>query len=614
VTSSSAPSTNDQQQLAAAHAALTQGKLDTALTLVETLLQRLPTWAPAVHLAGLIAKAVGDLSRAEDLMRRSLELPGTAPRARAEYANNLGNLLRGAGYPASAAAAYELAIELAALPQAAIGLARALLELERPEEALQIIATHTGASTPLLAVLIRSEALAQLGERQAALNALGAVSEVEKTRSSFWVALGSRLAALGRFEEAETALMPLLSTPDAAAAILALGELRVMSRDWVNALEILRKGIQQFPHSIELHSRYAGLAWMMGDHRHFADPMRKALAERPTNSGLRLALVTALGNAGFHDEAEQILRAGQLLRPNDPHFLSLLSLRCAETDRLDEAAQWIETAFSIAPEFELVREHAAIVALCQQQPDVALTHTEWLTSRRPLGQFAWALHTTALRTAARNEWRRVADPDAVCHTRILTPPAGYVSIEAFNAKLADRLRARHNLAAHPLVNSVRQGTQVEILPEAEADPIIREFFEMIRAPIASVIASMPEDSTHPLHSRKAEDFQFSGCWTVRLRGGSGKHVSHIHPRGWLSSAYYVEVPETIAPDPNRGGWLRFGDPPYPIKDLAPSGWVQPKSGTLALFPSYQWHGVEPFAGKSERITIAFDIVPRKSGR
>jgi uncharacterized protein (TIGR02466 family) len=164
------------------------------------------------------------------------------------------------------------------------------------------------------------------------------------------------------------------------------------------------------------------------------------------------------------------------------------------------------------------------------------------------------------------------------------------------------------------VNSVRQGTQVEILPEAETDPIIRQFFEMIRAPIASVIASMPEDSTHPLHSRKAEDFQFSGCWTVRLRGGSGKHVSHIHPRGWLSSAYYVEVPETIAPDPNRGGWLRFGDPPYPIKDLAPSGWVQPKSGTLALFPSYQWHGVEPFAGKSERITIAFDIVPRKSGR
>ena len=125
MTTSAVPSTNDQQQLAAAHTALTQGKLDTALTLVETLLQRLPTWAPAVHLAGLIAKAVGDLSRAEDLMRRSLELPGTAPRARAEYANNLGNLLRSAGYPASAAAAYELAIELAALPQAAISLARA---------------------------------------------------------------------------------------------------------------------------------------------------------------------------------------------------------------------------------------------------------------------------------------------------------------------------------------------------------------------------------------------------------------------------------------------------------------------------------------------------------
>ena len=612
MTTNSLPSTNDQQQLAAAHAALTQGKLETALTVVEGLLQKLPAWAPAVHLAGLIAKAVGDLSRAEDLMRRSLELPGTAPRARAEYANNLGNLLRSAGYPASAAAAYQLAIELAALPQAQVGLARALLELERPEEALQVISNHAGSSSQLLAVLIRSEALAQLGERQAALNALGAVSEVEKTRSSFWVALGSRLAALGRFEEAETALMPLLSTPDAAAAMLALGELRVMSRDWVNALEILKKGIQQFPNSIELHSRYAGLAWMLGDHRHFADPMRKVLAERPANSGLRLALVTALGNAGLHDEAEQILRAGQLLRPNDPHFLALLSLRCVETSRLDEASQWIDTALSIAPEFELVREHAAIVALCRAQADVALAHTEWLTSRRPLGQFAWALHTTALRIADRSEWQRFADPNAVCYTRTLTPPAGYPSIEAFNAKLADRLRQRHNLSAHPLVNSVRQGTQVEILPEAETDPVIRAFFDIIQAPIREVIASMPTDPTHPLHARKAEDFRLSGCWTVRLRGGSGQHVSHIHPRGWLSSAYYVEVPETIAPDPKRGGWLRFGDPPYPIKDLAPSGWVQPKSGTLALFPSYQWHGVEPFEGKSERMTIAFDIVPRRA--
>ncbi|NBR18165.1 MAG: hypothetical protein EBT81_09930, partial [Gammaproteobacteria bacterium] len=39
------------------------------------------------------------------------------------------------------------------------------------------------------------------------------------------------------------------------------------------------------------------------------------------------------------------------------------------------------------------------------------------------------------------------------------------------------------------------------------------------------------------------------------------------------------------------------------------GWVQPEVGRLALFPSYQWHGVESFPGRDERLTIAFDAVP-----
>jgi hypothetical protein len=38
-------------------------------------------------------------------------------------------------------------------------------------------------------------------------------------------------------------------------------------------------------------------------------------------------------------------------------------------------------------------------------------------------------------------------------------------------------------------------------------------------------------------------------------------------------------------------------------------WVQPKPGLLALFPSYMWHGTEPFGGTEPRLTIAFDLVP-----
>jgi hypothetical protein len=38
--------------------------------------------------------------------------------------------------------------------------------------------------------------------------------------------------------------------------------------------------------------------------------------------------------------------------------------------------------------------------------------------------------------------------------------------------------------------------------------------------------------------------------------------------------------------------------------------VQPTPGTLVLFPSYFWHGTIPFNTTDERITVAFDVVPR----
>jgi len=132
-------SRDDANRLKEAHHALMRGDTTQAAALIGLALEARPDWAPAVHLAGLIARDQGDLSRAEDLMRRSLEMGGINGQMRAEYANNLGNLLRTAGYPAQAEAAYRLALETFDLPQARTGLARTLLESDRPDEALVVL-------------------------------------------------------------------------------------------------------------------------------------------------------------------------------------------------------------------------------------------------------------------------------------------------------------------------------------------------------------------------------------------------------------------------------------------------------------------------------------------
>src|SRR5690606_14817024 len=98
---------------------------------------------------------------------------------------------------------------------------------------------------------------------------------------------------------------------------------------------------------------------------------------------------------------------------------------------------------------------------------------------------------------------------------------------------------------------------------------------------------------------------FAGSWSVRLRA-AGHHANHIHDEGWLSSAFYVALPDSVrdAAEGSHAGWLQLGQPLASLGlDLPPRRLVQPQPGRLALFPSYVWHGTRPFADPQPRVTI-----------
>jgi uncharacterized protein (TIGR02466 family) len=113
----------------------------------------------------------------------------------------------------------------------------------------------------------------------------------------------------------------------------------------------------------------------------------------------------------------------------------------------------------------------------------------------------------------------------------------------------------------------------------------------------------------PLRSRNIGKAKIHSAWSVRLRP-SGFHVNHLHPEGWLSSAFYVETPATALETAGREGWIKFGEPGVPTSPaLAAEHFVRPEPGRLVLFPSYMWHGTVPFTSDERRMTIAFDVVP-----
>jgi uncharacterized protein (TIGR02466 family) len=140
------------------------------------------------------------------------------------------------------------------------------------------------------------------------------------------------------------------------------------------------------------------------------------------------------------------------------------------------------------------------------------------------------------------------------------------------------------------------------------DLVIKAFLAAVRAPIEAYIAAMPEDETHPLFARKSARHALVGCWSVRLAPG-GYHVNHVHPEGWISSAYYVTVPEGVAGAADHQGWIQFGAPRNRVRGCDAEHVVEPRAGRLVLFPSYMWHGTVPFRDGVERLTIAFDVAP-----
>ena len=205
-------------------------------------------------------------------------------------------------------------------------------------------------------------------------------------------------------------------------------------------------------------------------------------------------------------------------------------------------------------------------------------------------------------------WRLSGDPRAAWLERpefvaIVDLDPGEVDLAA----LAAVLRRLHERSGRFLDQSVRRGTQTEGNLFARTDLEIVRLREALRRAVASYAERLPSpEAGHPLLARRPRKrVRFAGSWSVRL-GDAGFHQYHQHPQGWISSAFYIAVPEALAPGE---GQLLLGGAPLDLGlGLAPAQTVEPKPGRLVIFPSTMWHGTSPFA-EGERLSVAFDITP-----
>ncbi len=459
-----------------------------------------------------------------------------------------------------------------------------------------------GLSGVLLAMDRPGEATPYLRQMLALANNSSAVSMVES-------ALGDALKLQGKLDEALAYHQRAAArAPDMTDLHAGQGEILEQMGRSDDAIRLYRDRLMRDPSDIAVHARLNALLFRLGREEEFLASFEDAARRLPRSVALLNAKADFLLLAGrLRDAEETFLRA----RAMDPHDLAAAMGHATALSRRRQfgaAIAAFEKAATLSPQNHEIPSRLAATLLQAGEPARAEALTMKTLSLRPHDQQALSLLSLALRVQDDSRDEALSGHGTFIRVFDLEPPDGFSDMASFNAALEDYLDRFQDDRREHLNQTLRGGTRASLRPFGAGHELAELLKPRIDETIGRYIAGMKDLGDHPFTGRRRDGFAYAGSWSSRITD-RGYHLNHIHSGGWISSAYYVAVPEPFGDDP-QAGHLKFGEPPWDIGLKNPVlRTVQPLPGRLVLFPSYMWHGTVPFQGPQSRTTIAFDLVP-----
>lgn len=587
---------------------LQAGRPAEAKQLLVELLRDHPGLAEAHRMLAECCYQSGDLTRTQKAARAWLR---SVPES-AEAYELLGRALSAGNQQAEAEQAFREALRLnPAWSRPALALTRSLLTRGRAADACDVIEPFAGnAATSPEAWLLYGFALASLGRSSEAVKLFRRVLEKQPRNQEAHVRLAAALADSDQAVAAEAEIRGVIAEGlDSADTAFILARALMGQGRFADAEVELHKAVRARPGHITAQANLSELVWMRtGDCEQATAALDDALRIRPDLAPLRITKSRLLLSAGRPDDALAVLEAGFPLVREPLDLLNMASNIALELDPV-RALAYAREALRAAPDHLRSLTALGNALLGVGNAREALSAAETLRRREPLDGQALAMQADALRLLGNPRYHDLLDYRHFLRAEYIDVPTGWTSLGDYLADLATALESSHSQQAHPIGNSLRHGSQLELIPDRSPHPAIRAFPLAIDGPILRYLHALGTGDD-PFRGRNTGRYRISGMWSVRLQS-NGYHVNHYHPQGWISSACYLRLPPAAQRE-GGAGWLKFGEPPFPtVPKLEPEYFLKPLPGLLALFPSYLWHGTVPFPGKPEdtRLTIAFDVVP-----
>ena len=454
------------------------------------------------------------------------------------------------------------------------------------------------------------------------------------------VLLGRCLAATEQFDDAQQAFTKAIKIePNNYLPHYRLGRLHVYKGNSAKATESLGASLdinqQLMPaqEALILNSIYSG------EHQTTADLIEASLRIAPNNESI-IAIATDWAIENKQDNPYHYYDRGWQNRPTANLFKDFINSLILSSDSSRAEILMADYEASIGKDLawesaklkilETQGHYEEMISLIKSSPrrskhqmynclaHFALGHygtsydcAQKLHHSQPSNQYYLALLTTALRCLGDKRYDQLADYNKlILQANLDTQFENSPRFRDFKTDLIAHLNQLHVTRRAPLQQSVRGGTQTpgNLFAQSKSPLIhsLKHSIADVSQPFFSRLKSAGLNESHPIITAFPETPYFHASWSIRTAEG-GFHKSHIHSKGWYSSACYIDVPEVIN-DESDAGYLVLGKPPFKTKDeLEPDYSIKPKAGSLILFPSYVWHATQSYQGKGNRLVVAFDV-------
>lgn len=445
-----------------------------------------------------------------------------------------------------------------------------LLERSLDEHALALAGFHRAAELdPKDSSIAHGRARVALEAGLPAVELFEAALRLAPADGEVLLGYAAAMLAAGQGDRAEASIdLALARSPFWLQGHTHLAQLRATLGKRHLATASIERAIASNPRSVPLWTTLFGLLLSAQEFQGLDEAVRRARGVLPNDSALQMYEAVAASELGDVDRADRLFGA---FSTGDRSLIEIWRIRhLLRTGRIDDAVAAIDR--------ELSTDRAAA---------------------------AWPYASVAWRLAGDPRWEWLeGNLEGLISIVDLTSELGDI------ASLERTLRRLHSARGEYLDQSVRGGVQTDGPLFSRIDPEIRALRSAIVRAVERHVHNLPAPDPHHPMLRYPRDrrVRFSGSWSVLLRSG-GHHSNHVHPEGWISSAFYVALPQRSPGDRERAGWLTLGEPQRELAvDLAPFRSIEPRVGQLVLFPSWMWHGTVPFQ-EGERMTVAFDVRP-----